>query len=389
MRVLSLFPSLDPAGGGIQSGGVSLVLASRRAGVDHVVVCTDQPSARVRAQSLVRSLEAVGIEVLSFPTLERPTDLAARWSVSLAQIPSIWRLADSVDAVHVHGAWNIGALTGLAAARLRKVPLVVTSHESLTANDIDKSRSAPRRIQKLALKSLYMRWTDLFVLTSELETRESLPRSAPHETIPYPLADSRRARPELQARGESPVLTIGYLGRIAPKKNVPLLVDALAVLPQHVRLRVAGDGPDELVATARERADELGVSDRIDWLGFVSPEHRGEFLATIDLLAMPSSYESFGMAAAEAMLAGVPLAVSRRTGIAEIVQAHGGGVLIEPTAASLAAAVSALDADRARLCELGTEAQAAVSIELDYDRVGERLMNAYSRAISASREPVR
>jgi glycosyltransferase involved in cell wall biosynthesis len=384
VRILSLFPSLDPAGGGIQSGGMSMVLASARAGVEHVVSCTERSSARSRSQVLVGSLEQAGIPVVTFPPLQRPVELADRWSVSLAQVPWISRHVGGFDAVHLHGVWNIGALSGLAFARLRDVPIVVTAHESLTANDIDKSRTTARRTQKLALKSLYLRWTNLFILTSQLETAESLPAHAPQETIPYPLFDGHRPAPALRPRGATRELRIGYLGRIAPKKNVPTLVEALGSLPEHVRLIVAGDGPAEIVQRARRRAEELGVVDRIEWLGFVPPEDRAQFLQTIDLLAMPSSYESFGMAAAEAMLAGVPLVVSQRTGIAELLARHGGGVVVRPTAESVAAAILDLDADRERLADLGVQAQRAVCDELDYDRVGQRLRDAYHRVVGAA-----
>jgi glycosyltransferase involved in cell wall biosynthesis len=362
---------------------MSMVLASRRAGVEHVVVCTERATARARSRLLIGSLQEVGIPVVTFPPLTWPAELADRWSVSFAQTPWIWRQSGGFDAVHVHGVWNIGALSGLVSGHARGVPLVVTAHESLTANDIDKSRSGARRMQKLALKGLYLRWSDLFILTSELESAESLPARAPHETIPYPLFDARRPRPRLRRRGAETELRIGYLGRVAPKKNVPLLVEALALLPRHVRLLVAGDGPQDLVQGARRRADELGVSDRIEWLGFVAPDRRDGFLEKIDLLAMPSSYESFGMAAAEAMLAGVPLVVSSRTGVSELLARHGGGVIVEPAAESLVDAILALDRDRERLSELGARAQAAVCEELDFDRIGERLRTAYGRAISS------
>jgi glycosyltransferase involved in cell wall biosynthesis len=383
MKVLSLFPSLDPAGGGIQSGGMALVLAGARAGVEHVVCCTERSGNRARSQLLIGELERAGVRVTTFPAVRRPAELADRWSVSVAQVPWIWSRVGEFDAVHIHGAWNIGALSGLAFARNKRIPIVVTSHESLTANDIDKSRSWPRRRQKLALKALYLRWTSLFVLTSELETNESLPAGTPHETIPYPLFDPGRPLADAPIRGTRDRLTIGYLGRIAPKKNLPIVIQALASLPEHVDLAIAGDGPAELVEPARRLAQELGVASRINWLGFVPPDRREEFLDHIDLLAMPSSFESFGMAAAEAMLAGVPLVVSRRTGISEVVARRGGGVVIGADAQELAAAVKALDADRARIAELSAQARAAIVHELDYDRIGASIRAAYARAVTA------
>ena len=359
-----------------------MVLASRKAGIEHVVGCTEHHAARARSRQMISRLQQAGVPVFTFPPLRHPAELADRWSINLYQVPWILSEAAHFDAIHVHGVWNIAALSGLAAARARGTPLVVTSHESLTANDISTSRSAARRRQKLALKSLYLRWTDLFVLTSELETRESLPLTAPATTIPYAIPDDY-AKDDPTPRGRDAGLTIGYLGRLAPKKNVPLLIEALSLLPNHVRLLIAGDGPETILRPARRLADELEVADRIEWLGFVPPRSRAEFLASVDLLAMPSSYESFGMSAAEAMLAGVPLVVSHRTGIAELIGRRGGGILISPTTEALAEAIRHLDVDRSVLGELGRSACAAVRHELDPAWIGERLRNAY--AIAAAR----
>lgn len=361
-----------------------MVLASRRAGVEHVVSCSESEQMRPRARELTAQLEQAGVPVVSFPQLRRPAGLAERWSASPAQVPWVWRQTGRFDAVHVHGIWNLGALSGLAFARLKDIPVVVTAHESLTAIDIDTSRSRLRRQQKLALKSLYLRWTTLFVLTSRLETTTSLPLAAPQDTIPYALVDPARRVPELLPRGRRRELRIGYLGRIARKKNLPLMVEALARLPDHVRLKVAGRVEGEFAQAARRLAEESGVAQRIEWLGFVAPDKRDEFFAGVDLLAMPSSFESFGMAAAEAMLCGVPVLVSDRTGISELIRRHGGGTIVNPDPESVVAAVGELDQDRERLVALGAQAQRAVCDELDYDRVGNALRGAYERAVLAT-----
>jgi len=160
-------------------------------------------------------------------------------------------------------------------------------------------------------------------------------------------------------------------------------VEALARLPRHVRLAVAGDPVGEPARAARRLADEHGLAERIDWLGFVTPERRTSFLDSIDLLAMPSTFESFGMAAAEAMRSGVPVLVSDRTGVAELIGRRGGGVVVAAHPDRVAAAIRELDHDRPRLSRLGAEAQAAVCEELSYDRVGGALRDAYERSAGA------
>jgi len=260
-------------------------------------------------------------------------------------------------------------------------PVVVTAHESLTAFDIDTSRSAARRRQKLFLRSLYLRYATLFVLTSELEASDSLPLSARRRTVYYPVLDREGEVPALRPRGEGRELRVGFLARIDPKKNLDLLIDSMAQLPDHVRLVIGGDGPADLVHSLRRRADGLGVSGRVQWLGFVEPGDRARFLENLDLLAMPSAFESFGLSAAEAMLHGVPVLVSQRTGIAEVIRRHGGGRVAEAGVSAVATAIGELDAERGALSRMGARGQAAVKEELDYARIGQALRDAYTDAV--------
>lgn len=382
MRVLALVSSLDPLRGGTQSGTVNSLLAARRAGVEIDVAVPERASAHERSRVLVEPLEQAGITVRTFPPLVRPAELADRWSLSSSQVGWIARNLRRYDVVHINAVWALGLLAALAIARLTGTPTVVTAHESLTAFDIDASRSAGRRRQKLLLKALYERWTTLFVLTSRLEAEDSLPGSTRVRPIPYPLFDPRLPLPPLRPRGKGPALRVGFLGRFDPKKNLDLLIDALVGLPDHVHLVVAGDGPTDLVAGLHRRAEEVGVQDRVEWLGFVSATDRPAFFARLDVLAMPSVFESFGMSAAEAMLHGVPVLVSERTGIAEVIRRRGGGDIVAPQARAVAAALAELDAERARLDALATEGQAAVRAELGFVEVGAALKDAYALAAS-------
>ena len=96
---------------------------------------------------------------------------------------------------------------------------------------------------------------------------------------------------------------------------------------------------------------------------------------------MPSVFESFGMSAAEAMLHAVPVLVTDRTGIAEVIGRRGGGVVSEPDPASVAAKVLELDRARDSLSAIGAAGQAAVLAELHADAIGPKLRDAYTEAL--------
>ena len=154
------------------------------------------------------------------------------------------RRAGNYDVVHLHGVWGLTLLAALAAARVRDVPVVVTPHESLTAIDIETSKNAIRRRLKLALRALYLRWTGL---RRELATRGGhiVARGERHRVnVAYhPLSSATRRLHSRDARDADERLRVGFLGRLHPKKNLDLVIDAVAELPDHIELIVAGGGP--------------------------------------------------------------------------------------------------------------------------------------------------
>lgn len=164
----------------------------------------------------------------------------------------------------------------------------------------------------------------------------------PERVVTVPLGVT--APPSLDpARGHQLAGTDSYLlalGTIEPRKNLPLLVEAfdeLTAAAPELRLVVAGpdgwgvEAFDAAVARAAHR-------DRIVRLGFVTEADRGALLAGASVVAVPSHYEGFGLTAAEAMLAGVPVVASDAGSHPEVIGEAG---LLVP-AGDLEALVAAL-----------------------------------------------
>jgi glycosyltransferase involved in cell wall biosynthesis len=128
-------------------------------------------------------------------------------------------------------------------------------------------------------------------------------------------------------------------------------------------------------------AREAGVAGRIDWLGFIGEEARARFFMEIDVLAMPSVYECFGVAAAEAMAAGVPVIVSSETGIAEIVARSEAGVVVAASVESLSAALVAMMASPNRLTTWSAQAIAAAQSCFSFAAHGAALRRCYERLL--------
>jgi N-acetyl-alpha-D-glucosaminyl L-malate synthase BshA len=111
-----------------------------------------------------------------------------------------------------------------------------------------------------------------------------------------------------------------HVSNFRPVKRVLDVVRVFAIVRKtmRVRLLMVGDGPDRLAVEALCR--ELGLCEDVVMLGKL--KNPIEAISTADLFVLPSESESFGLAALEAMAAGVPVLASRAGGLPEVVE-HG------------------------------------------------------------------
>jgi glycosyltransferase involved in cell wall biosynthesis len=178
-----------------------------------------------------------------------------------------------------------------------------------------------------------------------------------------------------------PRSNILYLGRLEEsQKGIDLLMQAFACIAGRTdrTLTVAGSGPDE--ARMRALADSLGVGNRVLFLGHVPPAERFDLLASAELVAMPSRYETFGMVAAEALAVGTPVVAFDIPCLRSILS-PGCGILVPAfdTDAFAAALVRVLDDDqlRSRLVRAGR----AMVTRLSWDGAASVQENLYSRLL--------
>lgn len=114
--------------------------------------------------------------------------------------------------------------------------------------------------------------------------------------------------------------TLMHISNYRPVKRIPDVIEVFAKVASVIdaRLILVGDGPD--LPVAHELGKKLGVSDRIKFVGVV--DRVAPLLAAADLFLLPSSTESFGLVALEAMASGVPVIATDVGGIPEVIE-HG------------------------------------------------------------------
>ena len=199
----------------------------------------------------------------------------------------------------------------------------------------------------------------------------------PNAIPPLPsLRPSAELRAELGVDG--PLLA--FAGRLNPQKALDVALEALAAV-EGASLALAGDGPER--ERLECRVDDLGLSDRVRFLGARTREQVLELFAAADASLLSSSWENFPHTVVEALAVGTPVLATAVGGVPEVVRDGENGLLVAPNdAGALAGAIRRfLDEDglRERLA-----AAAAPSVEhLQGAKVYTRLEEILRRAAGA------
>ena len=165
-------------------------------------------------------------------------------------------------------------------------------------------------------------------------------------------ANTKKLRKEL---GLNAVKTIGSVGRLVTLKGYAVLLRAFKEIVKEYSesaLVIVGDGIER--QSLELLASELGISPKICWLGEQPQKKVFELLAVMDIFAVPSFVEGFGLTAAEAMAAALPVVASNVEGLREVVEDGVSGKLVRPgNPSELAGAVLTLLRDPKECRRLG------------------------------------
>jgi glycosyltransferase involved in cell wall biosynthesis len=387
LKVLKVINSLGTRFGGPSVSCVGAAIGEKRAGADTTLVFADSGDRANSSAPARRRLAAEEIPFIEFPLVPFVEPLLARllgrdssrWGVSLGLSWWLLRNHRKFDVIHVHGVWGLGATTVLALKRFAPWELVVTPHESLTRFDVETSSTAVTRVAKTLLRGLIARWTDLVVFSSELELVDSAMRSSVDQVVvPHAVVDERKLTLPSEPR-TSVGMTFGFLGRFHPKKNLGLVIEALPQLPSHVTLVIAGGGSDEAERGVCRLIESSGVNERVELRGFLDAEQKDLFFREIDLLVMPSEYECFGMVAAEALAAGVPVVATPRVGLAPLVDLTGAGAVVRASSLDLVGALRLFVDDEQVRLDWTHSALRGAAHELTFGKYGHAILEAYRR----------
>ena len=333
MKILRVIRTMDPASGGMAEGIRQIVPNLNRHGVSTTVISLDAPGA-VWLNNQGFNCYGLG-------------PVAGEYGYRRGLPARIYKFAQAHDIVIIDGIWHHHSLATWRALRGSSIPYYVYPHGML---DSWFKRTYPLKHLK---KWLYWPWADYQVLRDakavlftsnqeQISARESFwlyqakeivsgyGTSPPPDNTGSELKLLLESFPQLQGKR-----IILFMGRIHPKKGIDILIEAfgqVASKDQQLHLLIAG--PDEVGLKSKliQRADALGITEHVTWAGMLHGDLKWAAYSCAELFCLPSHQENFGVAVAEALGCGLPVAISKPVNISTEVSAASAGLIFNDNA---------------------------------------------------------
>lgn len=297
------------------------------------------------------------------------------------------------DVVHIHALFSFTSVIAARAAYRAGVPYVVRPLGTLSPYGLSERRAKLKRWSLRWIESDLLRRAAAVHVTSEQEREdvEALDLGARCVVIPLGFPGNSAVAGMGSPGTILPQLSekrfVLFLSRLDPKKNVEALVDAFSSIAADFPdcdLVLAGAGEPAYAAQLRERAARSPALTRIHWLGHVQGEAKASLLGGASLFVLPSFSENFGIAAAEALSAGLPCVLAEGVALARPVASAEAGLVTSTEAPSIADAMGKILSDDSLRTAMSANAKTLASREYSASAMTTRLRALYNRIESAT-----
>lgn len=391
MKILQIIPHYLPAyqyGGPIHSvHNLSRAMVDK--GVDVTVWTTDLG---LKDRDDIPSGKEVfidGVKVYYFPIIG-----SFHYSLSLTLMNYMNDKISNFDIVHIQGVYQFHSLIGGYFARKYRVPYVLTPRGMLTQGSVNRKGRLKKKIYISLVERKNIEKANFVHCTTKNEKKELINLGLnPNKIVVIPngvklsenegFSKDESFRKEYKLLGKTIIL---FLGRLSWVKGLDLLIPAFAKIVSHypnVHLILAG--PDSRGYRRKIEAwiRKNEIEEYVTFTGLITGKEKLEALKESDIFVLSSYSEGFGMAAAEAMFAGLPVIVTRKVGIWEIIQENGCGKIIDLNPESIAQGISYLIENTEERIKLGNRARETAKREFSIQLVAEKMIQAYEFVVES------
>jgi glycosyltransferase involved in cell wall biosynthesis len=265
-------------------------------------------------------------------------------------------------------------------------PLTIDRRSSLQRDRTFKDRKGTLTFYPVRTQARVARHLDAVITSSDASAREIVAgfRVRPERIhqigngVELPAPGAPRPRPKRDGDGDGDGDELLFVGRCGdPNKGLEHLLDALALLPEAVRLRVLDVFPEG--TSLEDRIHALRIGHRITFAGKVPKAELERAYASASAVVVPSLFEGFGLPAIEALAVGTPVVTTRAGALPEVIAAAGVGREVDAgdgpaLAKGIAEVLDDWEAEHARA--LG--ARGRIEAAFAWPRVAERTARVYS-----------
>jgi glycosyltransferase involved in cell wall biosynthesis len=294
--------------------------------------------------------------------------------------------AANYDLLHIHALFSFTTSTAVWAARKAGVPYVIRPLGTLNSYGLQHRRAWAKRLSVKLIEGPALRDASAVHFTSVAEAVEARRLGIHMREAIIPLAvepPGAAANRRAISREIGPRLL--FLSRLDPKKNVEGLLSAMALLKKEVpalRLVIAGDGSAAYVSGLKAQAASLQLEQQVTWLGHVEGEHKIAAFAAADIFVLPSYSENFGIAAAEALAAGLPCVLGEGVAIAKDVMEANAGITVTAEPASIAEGLRRIIADHESRTGMSANASRLAHERYSAKAMGKGLKRLYEQILA-------
>lgn len=298
--------------------------------------------------------------------------------------------ANEYDIVHGHSFGSVLALAGLRTARQLGLPTLITKHSMVLAP------IRPLFVHRVLLEGalwVAKKWADGVIAVSAAAAQELAALDLPTYVIPggvdceHWLPDPvarKRIRSSLGYREDH--IVVGYLARLTRSKGAMSLLtvaDRIHRLLPEVRLLLIGDGP--MRSQLERQIENLGLEGVVTMLGFKPWWETPDYLNAMDIFALPSFREAFGLALVEALACGIAAVARTNAGAKEIIADGETGYLIASDEEFFQKLLRLAEDEDLRK-RIGVNARRSVLEKYSWKVIAERTVEAYRDAIQRRME---
>lgn len=390
MRILQIVPSISLIYGGPSQMLLGLAPALAREGVEVTVLTTDsngdtgQPSLDV---PLDRPVEQDGYQIRYFRCAP-----FRRYKFSLDLLAWLAGHAQEFDLAHIHALFSPVSSAAATVSRSRRLPYILRPLGTLDPADLQKKKHLKQIYTGLLERpNLAGAAAIHFTSVQEAKISERFGVSTRDLVIPLGVQSNAQTPPPHQARTNlgisADVPLVLFMSRIDPKKGLNLLIPALETLLAEgldFHFVLAGTNPQDpdYEWKIRGQIEASPLRSRTTVTGFVSGDFKTALLQDADLFVLPSYYENFGIAVAEAMSHGTPVVISNQVHIwQEVEQADSGWVgvcEVDAIASLLRSALRNPDERQRR----GLRAQEYAQKVYRWDAIAQQTIQAYRQILT-------